>query len=153
MQRSHLSIDIWSPPMIRKTPIKHSILKQIPNVENYLKSRKDILFAYLFGSFAKASHGPLSDVDIAVYFDGDDLSERTIQILGDLIDILKTDDIDLVILNNAPITLRMKILQNKRILADNVPFARQAYESITIRAYLDFSKIETGILERRFLNG
>jgi len=139
--------------MIKNTLIKQDILKLIPKVEIYLKSRKDIQFAYLFGSFAKDRVTLLSDIDIAVYLIGDDLSGKRMEILGDLIDILKTDKVDLVILNTAPLTLRMKILQNKRLLADNAPFVRHTYESMTIRTYFDYSKIENNILERRFLNG
>jgi len=139
--------------MIRNKPIKQDILKQIPEAETYLKNKEDILFAYLFGSYAKGAGGPLSDLDIAVYLSGDDLSEKKMEILGDLIDIFKTDEIDLVVLNNAPLTLKMKILQKRRLLADNAPVVRHAYESLTMRSYFDFSKIERSILERRFLNG
>jgi predicted nucleotidyltransferase len=59
--------------MIKKTPIKHDILKLIPEAEIYLGSRRDVLFSYLFGSFAKNLDGPFSDVDIAVYLKGHDL--------------------------------------------------------------------------------
>jgi len=139
--------------MIRKTLIKQDVLKLIPKVEIYLKSREDIQFAYLFGSFARDKVTPLSDVDVAVYLTGDDISDKRLEILGDLIDILKTDKIDLVILNIAPLSLQMKILQNKRLLADNAPFVRHAYESMTIRTYFDYSKIENSILKRRFIDG
>ncbi len=139
--------------MIRNTPIKHDIRKLIPEAETYLKSREDIHFAYLFGSFARGSTSPFSDLDIAVYLAGAELADKRMEILGDLIDIFKTDEIDLVILNTAPLTLRMNILLSKRLLADNAPFVRHAYESMTIRSYFDFSKIETNILERRFLDG
>lgn len=139
--------------MIRNKPIQQDILKAIPRAEIYLKNREDILFAYLFGSYAEGSVGPLSDLDVAIYLSGENVSEKKMEILGHLIDIFKTDEIDLVVLNNAPLTLRMKILQKKRLLADNAPFIRHAYESVTMRSYFDFSKIEKGILERRFLNG
>lgn len=139
--------------MIKKTQIKHDILKLIPKAESYLGSRRDVLFSYLFGSFAKNSAGPFSDVDIAVYLKGHDLSEKKLDILGDLNSIFRTDEIDLVILNTAPLTLRMKILQNCRILCDNAPFVRHSYESITTRFYFDFAPIEKTILERRFFNG
>jgi predicted nucleotidyltransferase len=139
--------------LIRNTSIKHDILKLVPEAKIYLRSRKDILFAYLFGSYARNKVGPLSDVDIAVYLTKDDLSIKKMDILGDLIDIFKTDEIDLVILNTAPLTLRMKILQNKYLLADNEPFVRHAYESVTVRSYFDFYKFEKSILERRYLNG
>ncbi|MBU1053471.1 MAG: nucleotidyltransferase domain-containing protein [Proteobacteria bacterium] len=139
--------------MIKNKPIKHNIYELIPRAETYFKNRKDVLFAYLFGSFASMTITPLSDLDIAVYLSGKYLSPKRLQILGDLTDIFKTDEIDLVILNTAPLTLRMKILKNKKILADNDPFFRHSYESVTMRTYFDFSILEKRILNRRFLSG
>jgi predicted nucleotidyltransferase len=139
--------------MIRDNPIRHDVRDLIPKVEVYLKSRKDVHFAYLFGSLAGGSFGPLSDVDIAVHLAGASFAEMQLEIIGDLTDILRTDEIDLVVLNTAPLTLRMKILQNKRILVDNAPLERHFYESLTLRSYFDFSKIETRILEKRYLDG
>ncbi len=54
-------------------------------------------------------------------------------------------------LNAAPISLRMRIQKTRRVIADNVPFARHAYESLTMRESFDFSVFEGKILERRFL--
>ncbi len=68
-------------------------------------------------------------------------------------ELLETDEIDLVILNTAPLTLKMKILEGKNVIVDNDPFLRHRYESLTIRKYFDFSIKEMGILERRFLRG
>ena len=102
---------------------------------------------------AAGKAGPLSDVDIAVYLEDHSLAEKRLQILGGLIDALKTERIDLVVLNGAPLPLRIRILRNKRILSDRAPFLRHAYESVTMRSYLDFSKLEKRILERRFLDG
>jgi predicted nucleotidyltransferase len=95
----------------------------------------------------------LSDVDIAVYLsESSDLLEKKLEILGELIAILKTDEIDLVILNEAPLTLRMKILENKKLILDNAPFLRHRYESLAMREYFDFSIKEMAILEKRFLS-
>ena len=77
--------------MIRSAPITHDIRKLIPEAEIYLKSREDIHFAYLFGSFARGSTSPLSDLDIAVYLAGAELADKRMEILGDLIDIFKTE--------------------------------------------------------------
>jgi hypothetical protein len=139
--------------MIKNYPIKHDVYSLIPEAEKYLQKRKDVLFAYLFGSFASEKSTPMSDIDIAVYTTEKKLYDKRLQILGDLALIFKTDEIDLVLLNTASPALRMKILQNKKILADNAPFSRHIYESITMRSYFDFSKIEKRILERRYLNG
>jgi predicted nucleotidyltransferase len=119
-----------------------------------MKSRKDVLFAYLFGGLARGKPSPLSDVDIAIYLSEDaGALEKKMEILGKLIELLATDEIDLVILNSAPLTLRMKILETKKVIVDNAPFLRHHYESLTMREYFDFSIKEMAILERRFLHG
>ena len=119
----------------------------------HLKARDDVAFAYLFGSMAVGDPTPLSDVDIAVYLTEGRFSEKRLQILGDLNDILSTDRLDLVILNTAPQGLKARIIQARVILADNMPFVRHAFESETIRTYMDFAKIENRILEQRYLHG
>ena len=126
----------------------------MPKAVEYLHSCDDVLFAYLFGSLAKGSFIQLSDVDIAVYLSKKkNYSEKKLEILGSLNDLLETDEIDLVILNTAPLSLEMKILENKSVLVDKDSFFRHRYESAVIRKYLDFSVMESAILSRRFLNG
>jgi len=140
--------------MIKFKKLPENIEDRIPKAIEYLRSRSDILFAYLFGSFGRGRPLPLSDVDIAVYLkEPIDVQEKKMEILGALIDLLQTDEIDLVILNRAPLTLKRKILDNKKAIVDNVPFQRHQYESLTMREYFDFSVKERAILQRRFLSG
>ena len=140
--------------MIKYSKLPENIEEMLPKTETYLRSRPDILFAYLFGGLARGKPLPLSDVDIAVYLrETVDSFEKKLEILGKLTDLLETDEIDLVMLNEAPLTLRMKVLENKRIIVDNDPFLRHEYESLTMREYFDFSTKEMAILERRFLYG
>ena len=140
--------------MIKYTKLPKNIESLIPRAEIYLQSRPDIHFAYLFGSLAKGTLKPLSDVDIAIYLpEGGDIVEKKMEILGKLMELLETDEIDLVILNTAPLALRMKILENKKVIVDHDPFLRHKYESLTMRKYYDLSIKEMAILERRFLRG
>ncbi len=140
--------------MIKSKKLPANIEDLIPKALTYLQSMPDILFAYLFGSFGKGKHFPLSDVDIAVYLkELSDAPEKKMEILGTLIDILQTDEIDLVVLNSAPLPLRMRILESKKVVVDREPFLRHHYESLTMREYFDFSILEREILNRRFLSG
>ena len=140
--------------MIKYSRLPENIEHNIPKAEAHLKSRPDVHFAYLFGSLARGKPLPLSDIDIAVYLsESSDVFEKKLEILGKLADLLETDEIDLVILNEAPLALRMKILENKKLIVDNSPFFRHRYESLTMREYFDFSTKEIAILERRFLSG
>jgi predicted nucleotidyltransferase len=140
--------------MIKYSKLPDNIQGLLPHAQDYLRARKDVLFAYLFGSLARRKPSYLSDVDIAVYLSKDaDIPERKMEILGKLTELLETDEIDLVILNYAPLTLRIKILETKKVIVDNAPFLRHDYESLTMREYFDFSIREMAILERRFLHG
>jgi len=70
-----------------------------------------------------------------------------------LMEILQTDEIDLVVLNTAELPLKMNILKTKKVIVNNDPFTRHIFESLTMRQFFDFSMIESTILHRRYLNG
>ncbi len=96
----------------------------------------------------------MSDVDIAVYLEEDAVTaENKLEMLGNIVDILETDEIDLVILNQASLPLKMNCIKSRSILAENNSFARHLFESKTMREYFDFSRFETNILRRKYLDG
>jgi hypothetical protein len=127
--------------------------KRFLQTQRYFNSRSDIAFAYLFGSIANGKSTGLSDIDIAVYLLKGDFAKKRLDILGALIDIFKIDGIDLVVLNSASPSLKIRIIRSKKVLSDNMPFLRRRFESSVIRTYFDFSKIESRILEKRYLHG
>ena len=138
--------------MIKNKKLPKNILDFLPKVVDFLKNRQKVVFAYLFGSLAQDKVLPLSDIDIAIYLKEDgDLNKEKMNILQDLIDLLGTEEIDLVLLNTAPLTLRARIVENKKILVDKEPFLRHSFESLVLREYFDFSKKEEEIFKRRFL--
>jgi predicted nucleotidyltransferase len=140
--------------MIKFNRLPENILELLPDAAVYLENHPKTLFAYLFGSLARGAPLPLSDVDIAVYLaDNLFVKEDKLDILGKLMDILQTDEIDIVLLNTADLPLIINILKNKRILIDKDPFARQTFESLAMRKYFDFSIKESAQLKRRYLHG
>lgn len=140
--------------MIKFKQLPDNMESSIPQVTDYLKSNSHIMFAYLFGSIAKGKRQPLSDVDIAVYLkQGANVVECKLEILGKLIDILQTDEIDLVVLNAANLPLVINVLKSKKIIVDKEPYIRHIFESLAMRKYFDFSIKEAAILQRRYLHG
>jgi predicted nucleotidyltransferase len=140
--------------MIKCKQLPDNILKLIPKAVGYLQSHPKIIFSYLFGSLSKGKPSPLSDVDIAVFLKNEEkLSNRKLEILGRLIDILETDEIDLVVLNTADLPLAMRILTNRKLIVDKDPFTRHLFESLVMRKYFDFSINESAQLKRRYLHG
>ena len=83
----------------------------INNLKDYFKKHEDVVMAFIFGSRARAKENvrPGSDWDIAVYFtpqkgyleweeqDREYLIED--RVWSDCVEILKTDDVDLIVLN------------------------------------------------------
>jgi hypothetical protein len=140
--------------MIKEKKLPENILDFLPQVVDFLKNYQKLIFAYLFGSLARDKVLPLSDIDIAIYLkEGVDLDQEKMSILQNLIDLLGTEEIDLVLLNTAPLTLKARIVENKKILVDKEPFLRHSFESLVLREYFDFSKKEEQIFKRRFSLG
>ena len=120
--------------MIRNQKLPENILELIPKAAEYLKSRQDVEFAYLFGGLTKRIPAPLSDVDIAVYLSKEaDAVQSKLAIFEKLTDILRTDEIDLVVLNRSSLPLSMNILKNHKILVDKKPTTRHAFQSLIMR--------------------
>jgi len=86
----------------------------------------------------------MSDIDIAIYLSDD------AEVAHEKMEMLETDEIDLVVLNGASLPLAARIIENKVILMDKNPFLRHTFESVTLRKYFDFSRKEKNILERRY---
>jgi predicted nucleotidyltransferase len=140
--------------MFKNKKLPENILDFLPQVVDFLKNRQKVVFSYLFGSLAQDKVLPLSDIDIAIYLkEGVDLDKEKMSILQNLIDLLGTEEIDLVLLNTAPLTLKARIVENKKILVDKEPFLRHSFESLVLREYFDFSKKEEQIFKRRFSLG
>jgi predicted nucleotidyltransferase len=140
--------------VIKAKQLPVNILDLLSGAVNYLETHPEVIFAYLFGGLARHQPFPLSDVDIAVYLKrGSNFAECKLDILGRLINILNTDEIDLVILNRADPSLAMNIIKSKKIIADKNPFERQIYESLIMRKSFDFLFRELNQLRRRYLHG
>ena len=84
-------------------------------LKQYFKKHPEIEVAYIFGSVAQGKENPLSDIDIAIIINPQQINEKMYrygykaEVLSDLIKLLKTNNVDLVILNEADIVLRHRV--------------------------------------------
>ena len=91
---------------------------KMEDLKNYLIANDNVVFAYLFGSYAKGVQTAKSDVDLAIYLD-DNRLDMQLQINYELSKILRKD-VDLVILNNVKnMYLLESIFRDSVILKDN----------------------------------
>lgn len=106
-------------------------------------SRADVAAVYLFGSVARGVAGPASDVDVAVLFGRQPpalLEGPRFSLEGELERVLGRP-VDLVVLNDAPVDLRTRVLRDGRILIDRDRSARIAFEVRTRNEAFDLQLI------------
>ena len=111
------------------------------NLLKDLYHRCGVVVAYLFGSLARKESGPLSDVDIAVLFSRelseDERFERRLRMIGKMCGIFRSPEIDLVILNDVPLSLQFEVIKGGRILYCADESARVDFEVKAISLWLD----------------
>lgn len=114
----------------------------VTRLSGALEPRAEILEAYLFGSHARGQARPDSDIDVAVYIDEEraedgDWGYRA-ELATALMAALGADDVDVVVLNRAPVLLY------HRVLRDGVRLISRDLRATTTRAgqalsrYFDF---------------
>jgi uncharacterized protein len=103
--------------------------------------REGIAAAYLFGSVARGTAGPRSDVDVGVLYEEDPpltLEGLGLRLEGDLESLLGKP-VQLVVLNHAPVDLAIRVLRDGKVLVDRDRTRRVRFE---VRTRFDFWDLE-----------
>ncbi|GFO97728.1 nucleotidyltransferase [groundwater metagenome] len=121
--------------------MKKALREQDNKLIDYFSKQENVRLAYLYGSAAKGKEGKLSDVDIGVLLD-DSLSkkerfESQLKFIGDITEILKTNRIDLVVMNDAPNSLNYEIIKTNRPLLIRNKTDKIDFEYRVLLRYLD----------------
>lgn len=103
-----------------------------------------VKLAYLFGSQATGNVGPLSDVDVAVYLDGLNRTDRfrlRLELMAELSGALQRNDVEVVVLNDArrP-AFKYHVIADGVIVYEREPYRVQVEPSI-VNEYLDFQAL------------
>ncbi|MFH1187414.1 MAG: nucleotidyltransferase domain-containing protein [bacterium] len=119
----------------------------------------NVVFGYIFGSVAKGTAGPLSDLDVAIFVDSADKKEQE-KIRENIRENLEeklnlADKVDVVILNEEiPPLLESQVVYNGELIFSKDEAKRAHYEARAISRWLDWKfhqdKINKSI-EKQFL--
>ncbi len=125
---------------------------QINALRAALEKYPRVLFAYLFGSQATGNVTPMSDVDIAVYFD-DDLGSTEqfnlqLHLIGVCCQVLQRNDVELAVLNDADIVLRYQVVKNGKVIFCRDQAAKTEFFVQTVWEYLDTEPMRAFYRER-----
>jgi uncharacterized protein YutE (UPF0331/DUF86 family)/predicted nucleotidyltransferase len=124
---------------------------------NQLFTKSPVNAAYLAGSLStRTSFGHLTDVDIAILLmeqiKSDQFLDYQLYFFSELAKRLESDNIDVVILNQASLLLKLQVIKYGQILFSRDEKLRVSFETKAIMDYLDFKKfddIQNQALSRR----
>ncbi len=124
---------------------------------NQLFAQSPVNAAYLAGTLSnRTSFGQLTDVDIAILLmdqiKGDQFLDYQLYFFSELAKRLETDTIDVVILNQASLLLKLQVIKYGQILFTRDEKQRISFETRAVMDYLDFKKfdeIQNQALSRR----
>ena len=117
---------------------QNEIIKSLYSFFSSAKTKPRIDLAYIFGSRAAGKEGPISDYDIAVLFSEPYQSVRRYELAHELAKVLKTGQVDLLVLNNAPIELRYAVIASGILIYEANVETKVEYEALTLSLYGDF---------------
>jgi uncharacterized protein len=117
-------------------------MAEMERVARRLSEDPRVEAVYLFGSHASGETHEGSDVDLAVLLDGPISLAEELRLRALAVDELHRDDIDFVILNQAPPLLSYEVIGGRRLFARDATSVDD-FEYRTMLRYLD-----TGYLRR-----
>ncbi|MGA2259925.1 MAG: nucleotidyltransferase domain-containing protein [Acidobacteriota bacterium] len=100
----------------------------------------NIIALYLFGSQARGTASRLSDIGVLFQsrIDASRYFPLRLEYIARVMGLLRTERVDVVILNNASLHLAYEIMSHGTLLLDRDPRQRVAFEADRIRRFLDF---------------
>lgn len=126
--------------MVHQETLQSQLPLDVEALVAYLNWQPDVVAVYLFGSVARERVGPRSDVDVAVLLrDGlssEEMFEQRLQLLGDL-GSFSDREVDVVVLNTAPLLLQQQVLKYGRVIYERDSLARIRFEVRARKLYFD----------------
>ena len=117
----------------------------IEKLETFFEKREEVQFAVLFGSLAKGTANKLSDVDVAVMiapqFEDTTPYGYHATLTADLMQELRRNDVDVIMLDEAPILLKHQILRYGKFIHIRDMQARIKFQVDTLNQYEDFKAL------------
>ena len=113
--------------------------QRIRQLKAYLIKQKYVQVAYLYGSAAKGPMGPLSDVNIAVFFNSEPALwfEQKMNLMEGLVWLFGVPKVDVVVLNNADPALSHRVLIEGQPIFIRDDTSRIRNEKKIVETYLD----------------
>jgi predicted nucleotidyltransferase len=131
----------------------------VPTVDGAARERlgealdqEGVVAAMLIGSQARGNPGPLSDVDVAYWHDPglgrEEAWKLRLALIGTAEKALRTGEIDMVPLNNAPPLMQQRAIRDAVRLVERDPDERVRLETRAVLDYLDTAPLRLALRHR-----
>ncbi len=132
------------------------IVDRIPELINRISKDKEIVALFSFGSLARGDLKPLSDLDFGILvsptFDREQKFDKHLELIGVFNDHFETDEIDLVLMNDAPMRFSYNIIKSGKLLFCSDSDVLKDFIEKTVKLYLDFRYFRDEF-DKEFLKG
>ena len=130
----HQAAHMFGPDMRRAWPPSPDTAAAL--LTAFFAAREDVEVAYLFGSVARGEAHAGSDLDVAVLLGEGTVRDREwdvhAQLLSRIGSLFATDDVDVVVLNSAPMAIALSIVEEGVVVAGARRPLRSRYEAAVV---------------------
>ena len=138
----------------RKLP--RDVQNKLGEIIQIVKADPDVIAFYAFGSLAAGTLKPLSDLDFGILLkyrlDKAQHFNKHIELIGVFNDTFRTDEIDLIIMNDVSFNINYQIIKSGKLLLCNDKQELIDFREYLIRSYLDFKFVRDDF-DSSFLKG
>ncbi len=143
--------------MIRENKrLPADVVQIVPAAVDAIAGDADVSALFSFGGLAAGRLSPLSDLDFAVLLSKRlsrrQRSEKLLELIGVFNSVFRTDEIDLVLLNDAPLKFDHRILKTGKLLHVRNEGELVDFREKVVKLYLDFRYFRDSF-DRGFLEG
>ena len=119
-----------------------NVESKIPQLIDRLAKDCDVVALYAFGSLTTGDLKPLSDLDFGILvstkLDKQKRFNKHLDLIGKFNEALKTDEVDLVMMNDAPMRFSHHIIKSGKLLYCQSKTELIDFIEKTVKHYLDF---------------
>lgn len=117
-------------------------LAELPIIIEVVSKDTDVVAFYSFGSLVDSRLNPLSDLDFGILLSREldrlERFDKHLEFIGDFTSVFKTDEIDLIIMNDAPPRFVHNIIKTGKLLFVRDKARLAEFQEHALKEYLDF---------------
>ena len=132
------------------------VMDRLPELIDQISKDKEIVALFAFGSLARGDLKPLSDLDFGIFaiptLDRKQRFDKHLELIGVFNKHFETDEIDLVLMNDAPMRYSYNIIRSGKLLFCSDSDILRDFVEKSVKLYLDF-KYFRDEFDKEFLKG